>query len=91
MARIMVTTITLIVEEHTSNQRNFSQQVEMCKEKGASLFYARSLEEMNFVWDFVYMPQRSDDDPETTLVSGDWFLHMGFERLQNYQRGHPSR
>ena len=68
------------VEEHTRLQRNFSEQVQACEEKGAFLFYARSLEEMNFVWDSIYKPLRSGDDPETLFVTGDWFLHMGFER-----------
>ena len=68
------------VEEHTKIQRNFSEQVQACEEKGAFLFYARSLEEMNFVWDSIYKPLRFGDDPETLFVTGDWFLHMGFER-----------
>ena len=64
----------------TDKGLNFSEQVQSCQSIGSVLFYARSLEEMEFVWDHIYKPTQLDYPMENLFTSGNWFLHMGFER-----------
>ena len=66
------------VQEHEGVGLNFTEQVDSCSKLGAILFYARSKREIDFVWDSVYMPFRSEPYQNSLFVSGDWFLHMGY-------------
>ena len=73
------------VQEHEGIGLNFTEQVNSCSKVGAVLFYARSKREIDFVWDSVYKPFRSEPYQNSLFITGDWFLHMGFV-LSSQQR-----
>ena len=68
-----------IVQEHEGIGLNFTEQVDSCSKSGAVLFYARTEKEIDFVWNWIYIPFRAEPDTKSLFVSGDWFLHMGYE------------
>ena len=68
------------VQEHNGIGLNFTEQVDSCSKLGAVLFYATSKGEIDFVWDSVYIPFRSEPYKNSLFITGDWFLHLGYVR-----------